>query len=272
MSDDLFILVPNLSIQHANALTCPYFLTPAVPMACRQFARALARDLGAEGHDTGVAIVHHHVEMLGEWVNYRFIPHQRRGSTLINQTDLAGSNKSPGAMALQPVATMHLKLSLILRFRDIGINERQVSRAIAGRKLAGGSIVDHDEIRVMDSSAKAFDAIKTGYIVIERTDLMEPKDGQNRVQAWCQALFHEKVEGHPWLVPALLGFGLLSEPKKRLGAREGYPVAFAEPLAGIVEYLPRRKFDDGPVPFWDYVIEDDFVAVSSIHHQGASTL
>jgi len=257
MSDDLFVIIPSISIQHANALTCPYFLTPAVPMACRQFVRALARDLGAEGHDTGVAIVHHHVEMLGEWVNYRFIPHQRRGSTLINQT---------GAMALQPVATMHLKLSLILRFRDIGINERQVSRAIAGRKLAGGSIVDHGDVQVLDSSAKAFDAIKTGYIVIERADLMDPKDGQNRVQAWCQALFHEKVEGHPWLVPALLGFGLLSEPKKRLGAREGYPVAFAEPLAGIVEYLPRRKFDDGPVPFWDYVIEDDFVAVSSIHY------
>jgi hypothetical protein len=261
-----WLVLPRLDIRHANALTCPYFLTPAVPMACRQFARALARDLGLEGMETGVAIIHHHSEMLGEWLNHRFQPHQRRGSSLINRDDYAGN--TPATLALQPVATMHIKISLAIRFDINQIpDDNLIRRAVGQRRLAGGIIQNHSKIQWVSSIPDILEIIKTGHIVVERRDLLTPNPGQNRAQAWCQALFHEKGKDQPWLAPALLGFGLLSKPQYRIGAREGYPFAFAEPLAGIIEYLPRRKLDQASLPVWDYVIEDDFIAVSSINHQ-----
>lgn len=67
--------------------------------------------------------------------------------------------------------------------------------------------------------------------------------------SWQSAASREPLPSS-WMVATTLGYALLTPAAPRAGAREGYPHAFAEPLAGPVQYVSLRKFGDRPLPVW----------------------
>jgi CRISPR-associated protein Csy2 len=267
-----YLLLPQLEVQHANALSSYWAISPECVMAARQMGHALARSLGAVEHEAGVAMVHHHVELLGERLpndkTWKFRLQQRRAATFIDASDY--SSKNTHAISLQPVATMHLRVSLVLRFHaGAQLRRSRVEAFLHGGRLAGGQVVSHGEIEILGSEADAWGRITSGHVVVERPDLMRPAaDDVDLVDAFFRAVadYPDGRQGdsarRPWVVPATLGYAAISPIEERPGAREGWPAAFAEPLMGLVQYQPIREArQNGVLPFWDYAYPEPGVFV-----------
>ena len=105
-------VIPHIRVQGANLQTSGILLGGVPLMASTMFAHALARKLSVK--DTGVIYIHHDRQDLGGFAYGRFTPAQRRGSAFINKNDY--SSKNPNALSLQPTASCHLHLSLVIRF------------------------------------------------------------------------------------------------------------------------------------------------------------
>jgi len=61
-----------------------------------------------------------------------------------------------------------------------------------------------------------------------------------------------RMAGRPWRALSCVGYRTLTEFAQRVGVRKGLPHAFAEPILGLVEYLPARKAGDCPPIFWRF--------------------
>ena len=110
-------VIPHIRVQGANLQTSGILLGGVPLMASTMFAHALARKLSVK--DTGVIYIHHDRQDLGGFAYGRFTPAQRRGSAFINKNDY--SSKNPNALSLQPTASCHLHLSLVIRLSLIHI-------------------------------------------------------------------------------------------------------------------------------------------------------
>lgn len=168
----MILLLPYLEVQAANAMTTPWIVNSAPVMACTLFAHNLGRHIGA--FPTGTAIIHHGSRLLGEWFYGRFYPQQRRGAVFIDGDDYSSKNKY--ALSLQPTASCHLTLSLVLEFSE-AIDLAAVRRFLATARLAGGQIVGHEEPEFFeDRHAFLASAHRSGYWLVERQDLLEGTD------------------------------------------------------------------------------------------------
>lgn len=265
-----YLLLPRLEVRNANAVSSYWALSPEVVMAARQFGHALARYLGTVPNEAGVAIIHHHVEMLGERLpkDRFFRPHQRRGAVFIDPHDYSDKNKH--ALSMQPTASMHLRVSLVLRFHaGTALDRTRIQRFLHGGRLKGGQIVEHGKIEVVDRESAVLDRFHSGYVVVERPDLLHMLEGDSDiVDPFFRALAGieknsqggaendskvDQKKNHSWLVPAILGYATISDIRFRPGAREGYPTAYAEPLVGLIQYQSIRKAKQSEsLPFWDY--------------------
>lgn len=263
-----YVLLPRLEVRNANASSAFWALSPEVVMATRQMAHALARHLDVTEDEAGVAIVHHHVEMLGEELpkDRRFRPQQRRGAVFINRNDYPDGMAKTATLSMQPTASMHLRVSVVLRFQEGAIIEHSdIEHFLRGGRLAGGQIVDHGRIETFSSEADLRKRLRTGFLVIERADLLRPQQGESDpIDALFRATARwpkgragaEEEENAPantsWVVPATLGYAGITPFEHRDGARGGYPAAYVEPLVGLVQYQPVRQAVDADLPFWDY--------------------
>jgi CRISPR-associated protein Csy2 len=269
MSNHLFVLIPNLQVQHANAVSAYWLIAPENVMAARQMAHALARKCGAEQDEAGVAIVHHDAQLLGEELDWRFRPHQRRGAQFINKNDYSSKNKH--ALSLQPTATMHLRVSLVIRLNDeADISTTDVDQFLHGGRLAGGQITEWGRVEILDTQEALCKRLTRGHLIVERTDLLESAD-EGIIDRFYEALSFPpeepvatSVEGEdktvrPWLSPATLGYAAITGIERRSGAREGLPSAYVEPLVGLIEYRPIRRALTEPLAFWDYRIPEEGV-------------
>jgi CRISPR-associated protein Csy2 len=274
----MILLIPHIRIQAANALTHPLIINAAPIMAVVGWSRSLGLDTKLGVRPTGVGILHHDAQMLGEWnqTAYRFIPQQRRGAVYINNTDYSSKNKY--ALSLQPTATCHLTVSLVLHFKT-PISLMAMERLLAKAKIAGGTVIEHGDLQTFDSEQAFFNsaASRAGFWVIERTDLLEGTD--NPMEALIRhigtnssakpAISEEAVasiEINPldnpiaptaspdratsWLAPTTLGYVLITDAENKHQVREGYPHAFAEPLMGLVQYQSARKQTVTAIPYW----------------------
>ncbi|KPC53217.1 type I-F CRISPR-associated protein Csy2 [Amantichitinum ursilacus] len=292
-----YVLIPRLRINHANAFVGRYAISPAQVMAITLFAHNLARHVLPTGFDysaVGVAIIHHDAQMLGEApyaMNKKsaaFHPQQRRGAALIDNNDYAQGSKS--ALSLQPVATCHLTVSLVVHLPG-AFSELKLARFLQRARIAGGLVIGHGELQI-EAEWQSL-KLPQGYWIIDRSDLLEG----NPLDALIAALgrqAREPVAEEPadaeteetakiepalptsWLAPAVLAYAAATDFACRTGVRmalglDGAPDeiplhAWGEAMLGLVQYVSQRHWaslpDVAPLPFWYPTwLRDDVFAV-----------
>lgn len=284
-----YLLLPRLRIRAANALAGNLAISPAQVMACVLFGHNLGLKTGCEPQR--VAILHHDTQLLGEHGSdgfYDFHPQQRRGATFIDGVDY--SSKNPHALSLQPTATCHLTLSLLIEV-DGRINTDKIKRFLRTARIAGGNIDSHGEIEAEDE----LDALHLpkGFWLIERSDLLQT-DG-SPVDALVAAIGRRPAkaetaaaqpDGAPpplpesWLAASVLGYAMTTPFEARAGVRQTdrgeTPLhAFCEPLLGLVQYVSTGDYGQRAIPWWEHDwLQDDVFVVrqSQVLHQPVSSL
>lgn len=179
-----YLYLPNLQVQGANALAGHLVVNAAPVMAVNLFAHNLGRKLGV--FPTGVAIVHHSADLLGE-NNFRFNPQQRRGAVFIDKNDYPNGSH---ALAIQPTASFHWQVSLVLEFaEDANPSVHAVQRFLSSARIAGGQIVDFDPPQPLADSTEVKEAIRSAYWLVERADLLAiTQDSESFLAALMQLL------------------------------------------------------------------------------------
>lgn len=183
------ILIPHLKVQNANLQTSGFILGGAPLMAAAMFCHNLARQLNTQ--DLGFILVHHDRQDIGGTAYGRFTPAQRRGAVFVGKKDYSSKNKY--ALSLQPTASCHLEISLIVDFGRVRQMNRLVNRVQQSR-FAGGQIISVGELVPCDSTQQALEKLRNGFVLQDRRALLQHYQQQhqlNRVQALVQLLAHK---------------------------------------------------------------------------------
>lgn len=272
-----YLHLSRLRVRAANALAGNYAINAAPVMAIVLFVHNLGLKTGCRPRR--VAILHHDGQLLGEFGSdgfFDFHPQQRRGATFIDATDY--SSKNPHALSLQPTASCHLVLSLLIEV-DGPVNRRKIERFLRTARIAGGSVDEVGDVAVQDD----LDALtlRNGYWLIERSDLMaaHPNPVDALIAAIGSRAPRRKVEPDPtpalpqsWLAATVLGYAAITPFARRDGVRmtgihpdddgEQPLHAYSEPLLGLVQYVSRRDYGPRPIPFWEHAwLHDDVFVV-----------
>lgn len=243
-----YLWLPRLSISNANAQPSAWLVAAPSPTAYLGFAHQTGRVLGS--FISGVAIVHHHLEFRAEKLGRDLSPHQFRAAGLINSTDYASTNKH--ALALQPSVRCNVTVSLALECADdASLPADVLDDWLARARIAGGTLnPDFGEPQLGLEWDPLTEQLKTGFSVVERGDLMRPKDDEkDRLDAFLRATSQNQWEDTPFVSPALLGYRAITAFKERERTRGDYPHAFAEPLIGLTQFKPVREVG---LEFWRY--------------------
>lgn len=179
-----YLLLPRLEIQNANAQSTWWLINAAPVMAANLFAHQLGRKVGV--FPQAVGIFHHHAQLLGERFYGQFHPQQRRGAVFIDGNDYSSKNKY--ALSLQPTASCHLVLSLLLAFdsRDGLPSVSKVEDFLRrGARLAGGQILHHDLLKVLPDCQAVKRQMRGGFWLVERMDLLADGDPLDKLIAAC---------------------------------------------------------------------------------------
>ena len=240
------------------------FLMGGPPVfAAYGLGEALCFHLGGGAKVTGMALIHHNREALGQSFYGVFSPQQRRAAAFTFGKSANGSDyssKNPHALSLQPVACAHLRVSIIWELEQVaGVKEAR--EFLHRARLSGGLVTGHGEIVLEDSLEAAFDRVGNGYVVTDRRDMLEDK-GKNQAELLVEALGAQPSAGedNTWLSATCLGYAAITSFEHRGGARCGYPHAFAEPLVGMVQYRSLRQWRkeaDAEEALWRPVWLDD---------------
>ncbi len=259
-----YIVIPHLAIQRANVLATPWLLSPCPVFAATLLGHALGRDTGI--FPIGVGLVHHDAALLAEEhlpKGYGGVfPQQYRSASLIDKSDYVGNTVN---LSLQPTCSANLEVSLVLAYAAGPPAPSAIVQALRHRRLAGGLITDHGKVVVCDSmrgNEGVNHYLKSGFWTRDRSAQLLPDDRLGSLLA----LVYPSTQPHidkpdpespdagkrPWLVPAVLGYAMLTPFANRSGTREGVPHAFAEPLVGLVEYQPASHLEqaDHANLFW----------------------
>jgi len=280
-----YCIIPHLQIQRANALATPAFVYPATPFAATMMAHALGRKLGTQ--PLAIGILHYDAQLLAEEFYGQVAPQQFRGSTFIDAKDYSSKNKH--ALSLQPTASMHLSLSLVLLFDDACPSASRVTEALQECRLAGGLIVSHQDIEIVSSFAASSESVMSnlryGFWLQDQSSLLteqakgrakslfdyigfQPKESSQSNELPEDGPVVKKEVAHQtepqWLLPAVMGYATITPFAQRVGVREDVPHAFAEPLVGLVHYKSVRQVQEDDSLFWSgsWIRDDVFVVTS----------
>lgn len=261
-----FLILKHLEIKGVNLLSSNYALSAAPIMAISLFGHAMGLKIGAQ--PSGVAVIHHDAKLnsdgphqplgsegfpgekggaqLKGFTSHLF--HQRHGAMFINEKDYARETFS---LAIQPVATAHIRLSLVFEFSALP-DVKKVLAFLRGARIAGGSVQSFGLVKAYTKGDESiFDELPgNGYWLIDRNDLV---DASRPDTSFIQALSRLDLG---ILTPLVVGYALTSEPKDGVcGTRSlsngDFPNhAFAEPMLGLAEYLPVRHYHDMKIPLW----------------------
>jgi CRISPR-associated protein Csy2 len=249
-----YLLLPRLEIQTANAQSSWWLINAAPVMAANLFAHHLGRQIRI--FPKAVGILHHHAQLLGERFFGKHYAQQRRGAVFIDNNDYSSKNKY--ALSLQPTASCHLTLSLILAFdhKDGLPSFSKVEHFLDQTRLAGGQILQYGEIKALPTVQDVKKQLRSGYWLIDRMDLLNNGDPLDALIASCgkskapEQKTDENTLPNSWLTPTTLGYATITDFAQRNGVRENYPHAYAEPLVGLVQYVTPRDWGDRPLPLW----------------------
>ena len=258
-----YLVFPRVRVQAANMLSASFLMGGPPVFAAYGLGEALCFHLGGGAKGTGMALIHHNREALGQSFYGVFSPQQRRAAAFTFGKSANGSDyssKNPHALSLQPVACAHLRVSIIWELEQVaGVVEAR--EFLHRARLSGGLVTGHGEIVLEDSLEAAFDRVGNGYVVTDRRDMLEDK-GKNQAELLVEALGAQPSAGedNTWLSATCLGYAAITSFEHRGGARCGYPHAFAEPLVGMVQYRSLRQWRkeaDAEEALWRPVWLDD---------------
>ena len=258
-----YLVFPRVRVQAANMLSASFLMGGPPVFAAYGLGEALCFHLGGGAKVTGMALIHHNREALGQSFYGVFSPQQRRAAAFTFGKSANGSDyssKNPHALSLQPVACAHLRVSIIWELEQVaGVKEAR--EFLHRARLSGGLVTGHGEIVLEDSLEAAFDRVGNGYVVTDRRDMLEDK-GKNQAELLVEALGAQPAAGedNTWLSATCLGYAAITSFEHRGGARCGYPHAFAEPLVGMVQYRSLRQWRkeaDAEEALWRPVWLDD---------------
>ncbi len=240
-----YLVISHLKVQGANMYNAAFLLGGPPVLPAWFMAHALGRKMDMSDEVVSVSFILHDFTPLGDFFYGKFNPQLRRGASYTfgsskNCSDY--SSKNPHALSLQPVACADMEVSLIVAVRDLGTS-RGIDALVKTCRLAGGSVTGLREVCVCDDMYKALRHIRTGYAVMDRRNFLEGIDSSNRAHKFVEILGHKSFEGDGmgWISATCLGYAAISPFERREGAREGYEHAFAEPLIGLVQYVPLRR-------------------------------
>lgn len=263
-----YLIIPRIEVHGANAQSAYWLVSGPSPLAHMGLVRKLALDMGVEdSHAINVAVVHHHIDMLGEWFYGDFNPSQLRGQALtVKSRGMSDDNVGNTiSMSLQPVALCNLTVTLIIENFDEKDDDRLLSQLMKSR-LAGGQIVNCQPFKRVDWDG-ILNALGGGFFMKERSDLLAGCASEDRLQVFVKQLFDaglaEKADEKPWLVPLNLGFLPISESIACENIH-AMPHLYCEPLVGLVEYISKNAIDDNQLQelFWSYRKADNAFVVS----------
>ena len=258
-----YLVFPRVRVQAANMLSASFLMGGPPVFAAYGLGEALCFHLGGGAKVTGMALIHHNREALGQSFYGVFSPQQRRAAAFTFGKSANGSDyssKNPHALSLQPVACAHLRVSIIWELEQVaGVKEAR--EFLHRARLSGGLVTGHGEIVLEDSLEAAFDRVGNGYVVTDRRDMLEDKS-KNQAELLVEALGAQPSAGedNTWLSATCLGYAAITSFEHRGGARCGYPHAFAEPLVGMVQYRSLRQWRkeaDAEEALWRPVWLDD---------------
>ena len=250
------VLLPRMEVTGANAQAAWWFLAPPSPTAYVGFGQALALKClppDAQHEFIGVGVVVHDYRLRAEKVEgtYQWLPHQLRAAALINGDDYSSKNKN--ALSLQPTARCDLTVSLAVVFNeDAKVDMKQVTKFLYNARIAGGVVgSDSPEPILLEKMGQARDAIKRGFALHARPDLMEPASGEDTLDALLRATLPTKENrlANPWVMPATFGYATVKKIQDRVWTRDGHPHAFAEPLVGLVQL---KSLKEASIPVWKF--------------------
>jgi CRISPR-associated protein Csy2 len=232
-------LLIDLKATKTNMLQSLGLLAPAPVMPALLMAHALDHKLDQPLGIQGVGLVHQHA---APWIEYldnqkgyleRALV-QRRGACLFDKRDIAsGSGAGPQQNAMQPMALADIEWTLLLQCERSISSHEQVRETLLRMRLAGGPIRSaHVSTHSTWDDAMAH-TLRNGFWIEDATDLLT--DAADPLSAALDAV-HSR--GNGWIVPANLGYALLEPPRERRGARDGREHTFAEPMIGLIRYVP----------------------------------
>ena len=258
-----YLVFPRVRVQAANMLSASFLMGGPPVFAAYGLGEALCFHLGGGAKVTGMALIHHNREALGQSFYGVFSPQQRRAAAFTFGKSANGSDyssKNPHALSLQPVACAHLRVSIIWELEQVaGVMEAR--EFLHRARLSGGLVTGHGEIVLEESLEAAFDRVGNGYVVTDRRDMLEDK-GKNQAELLVEALGAQPSAGedNTWLSAACLGYAAITSFEHRGGVRGGYTHAWAEPLIGRVQYRSLRQWRkeaDAEEALWRPVWLDD---------------
>ncbi len=277
---DVYILIPHLRIQNANALSSPFTIGFPAMTAWLGAIHALQRKLNAKDipiEFEGVGVVTHKLDLQ---------TYKGPGDYEYSIIGMANPVSKDGSRpAFIEEARCHLIASLVVRYKDCkSFHEDELLSKIdyqlrSGMKIAGGDILDFKE----PSSHRDFNRLKTklmpGYVIVERRELMidAMEGGQDALDAMLDylAIHHHckmtgegdqstviwkstrKETGHAgqrgWIVPIATGFHGISELGYAKNQRDpDTPHRFVESIVTLGEFKMPYKLDTAEELFWRY--------------------
>lgn len=263
----MLFLAKNLEASRVNLLMNDFAAGLPSPLAFLGLGEAIGRSLSAENWTVAVLPVLHRVDVSEGRTKAEAAPSRKSGvfAPIEIAEDLIGS----------------VIVSLLLDIPGVS-DEQQVAEALAGRRIAGGPIHNH-EIKVERAVAdrSCFVGINRGYAMIPVTPPRSSVIASGNIedlQSFAAELYPaEREPGSGLFVPVAIGHRLLEEPHnapKRANTRNpDIPHVFAEPVVGIGELVSVRSkrlketsAKDLPDLFWRWTAEGDWIVGHRNYH------
>lgn len=273
------LLIPQITVQNANALSSPYTIGFPAMTAWLGAVHALQRFMNQKGY-----------------LNLRFEKvavccHELNLQTYKGQGDLYASiigtgnplNKDGERSSFIEEARCHLRVSLVIAYSGLSLQEQEdsswlqlISEALISRlKLAGGDILRLGSPLVMSVDSESelrqlTHRLMPGYVLIDRRDLLQEamEQGKDALNAMLEYLkvqhrshlsetgdvvwtMQRKTPG--WIVPVAVGFhGLTSLAPAKNQRDPDTPHRFAESLVSLGEFIMPYRIQSLDEIFWFY--------------------
>ena len=254
-----YFVIPQIRVQTANMFNTSFLIGGPPVLTSFLFAHALARKEGEGNTVSGIVLVHHKTTPLGQFFVMnsrnvtdqmrnsfgRFYPQQRRAASFTFGRTRRDYAKNSLSLSLQPVANAHMLLSLVIE-TDGQLSVEEAENFLYNGRFSGGQILSHGQPTEHSELEEAIKCIRSGYFVMDRKDLLEPRDDRNQAELMIEHLGKDgrlaAEAGNAWLSATCLGYACITPFENRSGAREAYSHAFVEPLVGLVQYRSVHSF------------------------------
>lgn len=279
-----FLLIPNLQIHNANAMSSPYTIGFPAMTAWLGGVHALQRHLHQQGLTdielTGVAVSCHHLDLQSYKGQGDFV-HSIVGTA--NPLDRDG-----GRPAFVEEARCHLETSLLLELQGFDTDEQERFEATVNQQLqlmkwAGGDVLAVKPVQILTadeddehSVRQLLNRLMLGYVLVERRELLVQAmrdDGRDALDALLDFLkvMHRSEQDETgkvawssqrkapgWLVPIAVGFQGISELAQAANQRDrDTPHRFAESVVTLGEFKMPYRIDNLDDVLWQYHVDPE---------------